>query len=266
VNAVFAATQPAVIAVIREWARATGTPDDTVVRIVAGLSPSIRLARKKGGTMRKGGTRAGGLPDLPPGTNWPRAGTGDEGVPMSMVLQINLAEIAPFDPDKLLPAAGLLSLFYYWDDDGGEDEGRVLYFPAPVATLSRPQWPDDIPDENRYRTYSLEPRAEWTLPNRDNLGEVPEVELETWFDLCDKVSVAQELGNEKTAHRLLGHPDLIQSAHLKEGQVLLLQAGPDYGDKSGMQWGDGGMLYATLTEAELKAGKLDAAKLFLEMG
>jgi uncharacterized protein YwqG len=264
----FADSRQAVVAVIQEWARETKTPDDTVARIVGGLLPSIRLVRKKGSTKKVGGCRAGGLPDLPEGTAWPHSGPRGALIPMSLILQVDLAEVAAFDLNKELPADGLLSLFYYWDDDGGEDQGRVLYFPAPVGTLHRTDAPEDLPEENEYKSYLLEPRGEWTLPHHGNLGldEDAEPELEAWFDLDHRVANAQGLGRERTAHRLLGNPDFIQSSCLKKGQVLLLQAGPDYEDDSGMEWGDGGYLFCTLSAADLKAKKLARATVSLEMG
>lgn len=256
----FAELRPTLLTVLEGWGRDAETPNATVARIGEMMLPSIRLVRKKGAS-KKAGCRAGGLPDLPEGTPWPHS---KGKVPMSLVLQVNLGDLAPFDAESVLPADGLLSLFYYWDDDGGRDEGRVLYFPAPLENLHQPEVPDDLPEENHYKPYALEPRAEWTLPHRENVDA--EIDLDAWFDLEARIAKAQKLDRERTSHRLLGHPDLIQSSSLGKGRVLLVQAGPDYDDNSNMGWGDGGMIYCHLSDSDRKAKRLDRAKLLLEMG
>ena len=52
-------------------------------------------------------SRLAGKPELPLGTDWPRA----EGEPLAFVGQLALAEIAPFDVHSKLPSEGLLSIF-----------------------------------------------------------------------------------------------------------------------------------------------------------
>jgi hypothetical protein len=266
----FADLRENAVAAIRAWGEETGTADATLTRIVESLLPSIRLVPRKGGTSRQGGSRIGGLPDLPAGVPWPlRAparGRSPESPPMSFVLQVNLAEVAELDANKVLPPEGLLTLFYYWDDDAGGDAGRILFFPAPLPELRRPTAPTDLDEEGRYRAFSLEPRAEWTLPDRTNLGVEEEPDLEAWFTLRDAVEEAQGLRERTGVHRLLGHPNWIQSSVLDEGDVLLLQADSDDSeDGPGISWGDGGRVFCTLSEADLRAGKLDRASIIMDM-
>jgi hypothetical protein len=263
VNKLFADNRQRVIATIRAWGNENGLPAGLVTRVIDGLLPSIRLAAKKGDTAQHGGCRAGGLPDLPKGMQWPRVGAGDAGtMPMSLVLQVTLADVASFDVNHLLPADGLLSLFYYWEDSGG-DEGRLVYFSAPVPPLHQRQAPADMPEENCYPARALEPVPEWTLPRFWSLslsrGDAPD--LETWFDLQHRVSDVQGLAKVEGLHRLLGHADLIQSSGLGDGEMLVLQAGSE-----DMEWGDGGMLYSSLSTADLRARRFEAARVWLEMG
>ena len=90
------------------------------------------------------GSRFWGNPDLPKGFEYPtyRDRDGDP-FEYQFICQINLSELAPFDPDKRLPAKGLLSFFakidhYLGHPDGGSglsgyisdtEDVRVLFFP-----------------------------------------------------------------------------------------------------------------------------------------
>jgi uncharacterized protein YwqG len=55
-----------------------------------------------------GASKLGGQPDLPPDTEWPE----HNGQPLGFLAQFNLAEVAPYDVESLLPRTGLLSFFY----------------------------------------------------------------------------------------------------------------------------------------------------------
>src|SRR5438477_1753892 len=55
-----------------------------------------------------GETKLGGCPDLPPSFEWPSY----RDRPQSLIAQINLAEVHPYDVEGLLPESGLLSFFY----------------------------------------------------------------------------------------------------------------------------------------------------------
>lgn len=98
-----------------------------------------------------GVSRFGGAPDLPPGLDWPAW----NGVPLSFVAQINLAELPGFPERGLLPETGLLSFFYA---AGGEPDGTdlseagcsaVRYTPAPEECRPRP-FPEDFPGDSVY--------------------------------------------------------------------------------------------------------------------
>ena len=91
------------------------------------------------------GSRFWGNPDLPVGYGYPSF-EDEDGEPFEyqFVCQINLADIAEFDPEGLLPHKGLLSFFAkidsyigYYDRPGciggavsGSDDVRVMYFPS----------------------------------------------------------------------------------------------------------------------------------------
>jgi len=86
-----------------------------------------------------GCSKAGGLPDLPPGCSWPHY----RGKPLSFVLQINLEDTSRFHHCEDLPNKGLLSFFYnYVYQPWGFDpidrrQWKVLYTQEPERGLKR---------------------------------------------------------------------------------------------------------------------------------
>jgi hypothetical protein len=75
-------------------------------------------------------SRAGGLPDLPAGTPWPMCEEARLGGrwPMLFLLQINLADLAGTLCEGLLPEVGLLTLFFYPEN---EPRGLDLRYTPP---------------------------------------------------------------------------------------------------------------------------------------
>lgn len=59
-----------------------------------------------------GATRFGGEPDLPPDVSWPQ----HDGQPMTFAARIDLDALQGLPAARELPATGLLSFFYTWDD------------------------------------------------------------------------------------------------------------------------------------------------------
>src|SRR5215813_1473995 len=95
---------------IRSGATEFGLSAGVVKTLIAGLKPAVRLSPAPQVKPPVGGTRAGGRPDLPDGVEWPRAQEIDE--PMPFALQVNLADVAAFDVEGVLPKTGLLSFFF----------------------------------------------------------------------------------------------------------------------------------------------------------
>jgi uncharacterized protein YwqG len=262
-----------------------GTPEAVVTAVLVKMLPSIRLVAQPANAadLPLGGCRIGGRPDLPRSMTWPRrsdaagedpeAWEPDLNGPLQFILQVNLAVAAPFDVGHLLPTTGLLSFFYYGDEytDPGDEVAYILL--SRVKGLHRAEIPDDLPVEQRYRSRELRPCVEWTVPSIEDSGvegdhwspDFPHFGF--WRDLEEMVADAQGLENPHRAasviHRLLGHPQLIQSPGLADGTKLLLQADSDASRSgrgkapaTGMMWGDSGRLYYLIGEAALKAQRL----------
>ncbi|WTK84008.1 YwqG family protein [Kribbella sp. NBC_01510] len=104
-------------------------------------------------------SRLGGAPDLPPAITWPR----NDDEPLSFIAQVNLADVAAYDSEGVLPRAGLLSFFYdavtqdAWGfDPADHGSAAVIYTSAHVATEHR-EPPADLADDGVFRALGLRP-------------------------------------------------------------------------------------------------------------
>jgi hypothetical protein len=194
-------------------------------------------------------SRLGGSPDLPDGVPWPVVDAG----PMTFVGQIALAELAPFDPKRLLPASGLLAFFA-----SGYNEGAVVYV-SDTATLATRQPPSPP-------RFGGEPSAQAPACAVSPVGGIslPASLLASGDDdVEDEVEdawreVAEEARDERdTAHRMLGHTYGDVEAP-PEGDLALLAVGSD--PNARLEWGDAGVLYFMISEAALRERRWSEAE------
>lgn len=153
-----------------------------------------------------GASKFGGLPDLPDSFVWPRS---DEGEPLLFLCQFNLAELAPYDRDALLPREGMLYIFYdvmtmpSVPYDGYE--GWAVRYEA-GQELKRRRGPEDVPGYGAYARLELSPTPE--LPFLGS-GLVPREMLEgrEYWDLLGFTDRYAATGSEKANSfcKLLGH-------------------------------------------------------------
>jgi uncharacterized protein YwqG len=208
-----------------------------------------------------GGSHIGGTPDVASPFAWPRS---ERGIPLAFLMQANFAEINTCDIERRLPSAGLLYVFFEWDDDVPvlEEQHRLL-FDEQYSQLVSQEFPSDMNDEARFKKFSLKLHLEWTIPLPDEigLGEFHQNDLdllEFWDQAPEMLEDFQGLGPFwKSKHRFLGNPDFIQSPGLADGSLLFLQMdsdpplGSDNDLRTGMMWGDGGTIYWISDEATL---------------
>lgn len=193
---------------------------------------SICLTIRNNEKYRKGATRFGGRPDVPPDFLWPtflKEGYDEEEkkeVPLSFLAQFNLEELADYDTEQLLPPKGLLSFFYELDSQSWgfspKDKGcaRVFWF-EDTSSLSPLDFPSDL--ENEFRLPMLEIKAgkKKSYPSWADFSEIfPEDDDtdERYFDLCQELEGQDS--EEYACSQLLGWPDVIQGSMFEECDLV----------------------------------------------
>ncbi|MBO0823759.1 MAG: DUF1963 domain-containing protein [Actinobacteria bacterium] len=235
-------------------------------------------------------SRLGGMPDLPATTHWPT----NDGKPLSFIAQVNLAEVAPYDLEAVLPKDGLLSFFYEavaqpWGFDPADHGSAAVLYTPPNAGTERRSHPAGLTSEGVFPSIGLRSRAELTFaPWESFVVEALGMSRDEGFAYADTFGTG-----DQTIHRLLGHPDPVQgdmqlecqlvtnglycgnltgyrdprAAGLRDGAAqwrLLLQV--DSQDEAGMMWGDLGRLYYWMRHSDLLARDWELSWLILQCG
>lgn len=179
-----------------------------------------------------GASKFGGLPDLPDDTKWSRY-RHDRYRNLPFLLQLNLADVHPFDLEGLLPTDGMLYLFCDTQPDEIEDS-RVRYAPAGHGPLRRRELAADLAERRRQidfvaelPEYAMVFTPCWTLPSSEFLTDridLTDTDQQTIDALRE--ALAEGLGGEgaSSGSRLLGWPDNVQGEFLRdEKEIALLQ-------------------------------------------
>jgi hypothetical protein len=254
-------------------------------------SAAIRLAPSRmddGGPL--GMTRLGGLPDLPPGVDWPVV----DGVLLEFVGQFRMADLAPYDEENRLPQSGMLYFFFDgmltgYDRSEARDRRAVLDYDGPLDALERRDEPEH--DHEYFDIFSpcaLEYETVWMLPTEEEIDREdaffpPVVPVLTSLE---EGRLYRELRKRVFAHQLLGHPAEVQGSEMRLGVVTAQDAegyfatdrydNYDHRDElveemarwrllaqfqsdrpTGMDWGCGGMIYFWIREEDLAACRFD---------
>lgn len=223
--------------------------------------PSARLITQKVAQdqIGLGESRVGGVPDLPPGTEWPRwlpkegavdvsgePWSPESPAPLGFIAQIDLRDVPRID--EALPSSGWLYFFYdrYTEPWGFDpaDRGscRILYADCDRSTLLRAEPPADAEPEHVAEPCRVEFAVQLTLPE-----DLEGVEYDTpAFDAYEALREELTGYDGSTFHRLLGHPELIQNP--MELECQLTSNGVDCGSPEG---------YESDRAQELAAGERD---------
>lgn len=173
------------------------------------------------GKLAVGASKFGGRPDVPADFIWPVFETDtreDDQVkerPLAFLAQFDCAQLAPLDPEGLLPKEGVLSFFYElesqrWGYDP-KDAGcaRVFWFEGPLAPA---EFPAEL--EEDFRLPELAAQLSGATDAPDFQDACPALEY-PWtandYRIFDQAR--RELGMDYPANRsqLLGWPDIIQN-------------------------------------------------------
>ncbi|MCI8909701.1 MAG: DUF1963 domain-containing protein [Oscillibacter sp.] len=259
--------------------------------------------------------RFGGAPDVPEGFDWPRfvtdTYTDSEVKPRSLTFlaQFDCAALAPLDRDGLLPREGVLSFFYETVSQrwgyGPEDAGcaRVYWFPNQTA-LRPAEFPADLEEYCRFPALPIQGRAVTEYPGYEEFaGQLDLLKScqrkgQNPWEVFGEFRAAQPDYREVPPpwHRLLGWPDIIQSAiaqecalvsrgyatgrgfqeipeavlretegaFLDEWRLLFqLDSGVPAGDFS-LEFGDSGSIYFYIQKEDLAARRFDRVWLVLQ--
>jgi uncharacterized protein YwqG len=241
--------------------------------------------------LKLGQSRIGGQPDLPPQFQWPRF----DGLGLSFIAQLDLAEIAAQPSVLPLPKEGHLAFFYdsdqrTWGFDQ-EDRGSALivYFSGPASSFVRTEIPDDVSEAGRFNCCSLQYTLDENLPDPWSAYYDPELSEDERELVSDYDEAARDAFGPR--HRLGGHADCVQNPMELDCQLvtndlycgnatgyndprrktldpgafdwrLLLQVDTD--DDAGIMWGDCGRIYYWIRDEDLRAMDFDKCWLILQ--
>lgn len=196
-----------------------------------------------------GASKIGGLPDLPPGVAWPEI----EGMTLSFLAQIRLADLRGLPGAEELPDGGLLVFFYDADGRTNHDADgkwcwpvrhrggtRVLHFEGDPSTFERAEQPEKGPRHEQARVFHPYPvlRCEHermmpplASPFYEVLDDEPHEQ--PWCDKFSRVAATSEDDRERPIHRLLGYISELQGDPYLEAQVYSSGLDFDGWDRNG---------------------------------
>lgn len=177
-----------------------------------------------------GGSKFGGQPHLPKDFQWPMFSTAtydDKQVrerPLSFLMQINLAEIVPYDRDGLLPSTGMLYFFYELDSQrwgfDPEDKGcaRVFYVDVSPETLTALPFPGELGEDFRLPELEIAFSTQPNLPDWEEFAQENAEELD--WETYDQARQQLGVSTPETCSKLLGYADIIQNCMLEECELV----------------------------------------------
>lgn len=253
-------TPPASLAEYEDRLRAVGLGDH-VPALTRLARTSLRLVPDATApAAEQAPLRLGGRPILQADHPWPRR---DDGVPLSLIAQLDLAVLAAAMPppggaaaapgDIGLPDQGTVAFFYdaveqsVWGFDPADVDGWAVV-PGPAGgrgselAASLREFPEDLTEPGRFRPVALAAQPELTVPALGS-HDVEAILGQAWSE-----PYAWVLGDgpDPVTHRFLGHPNPVQGDMQLECQLA----------SHGVAVGDGDYLGLSRT-AELAPGAAD---------
>lgn len=227
---------------------------DDIVKLIK-PAIGIRLHPAYESAIENGASKFGGLPHLPLHISWPTW----EGVPLSFLAQINLAETTALDSEHVLPETGILYFFSdVWQnsdfDINTPGAWRVIYYSGNVSSVGRTPAPDNLALAALYEACSVEYRHELTMPyggihgtrQLRQLGFTEKDEEQYFWEVWSKLGdLYSEEDQPFFYHHLLGWHGTVQTDLQLRSEI----------NSEGLSW-----------DTEIAASKLDAWRLLLQIG
>ena len=224
-----------------------------------------------------GCSKYGGRPDVADDFQWPHDNSGR---PLSLLLQIDCADLAPLDHEGLLPASGHLYFFYELSQmnwDGTDNDVRVIYNDQPSSQLHPLSYPENLDKEYQLKEWPLQFTQCTSIPMIEELDHLTDEPFNE-DDEDERYETFDRLWNESLIGRggigsMLGYAYLIQGPIVDDlsSEVLLLQL-----DSNGEYWreddktphdllfGDDGCIYFYIKREDLLARRFDNIKFALQ--
>lgn len=236
----------------------------------------ISLAQDDNAPLPTGCSKYGGRPDVADDFQWPHD---NSGYPLSLLLQIDCADLAFLDREGLLPTSGHLYFFYELSQmrrDGKKNSVRVIYNDKPSSQLHPLDYPVNLDKHYQLQECRLQfsQRTSFPCPEEvyhlihKRVKTIDNIELEVASDrLEEKYCPGSEgIGN------MLGYAFLIEKPIVKDlsDHVLLLQLdSSEYWEEDDktpheLQFGNGGCIYFYIKREDLLARRFDNIKFALQ--
>ena len=206
---------------------------------------SIKLKISGRETYKRGASRFGGQPDVPPDFVWPTyEGENYENItknrPLSFLVQLNCEELARYDTEHLLPNHGLLSFFYEtdtqcWGYDPQDNGCARVYWFEDISVLSAADFPEDMEEYFRFPMIQIKLSQGISYPCWEDFFAMlcSKKENYTYDTQWDKIKVEWEKFDEiwyeltgtdteepEGRSQLLGWPDVIQNSMYEECDLV----------------------------------------------
>ena len=223
-----------------------------------------------------GCSKLGGRPDVADDFQWPHD---NSGYPLSLLLQIDCAELASLDREGLLPTSGHLYFFYELSEmrrDGKKNSVRVIYNDKPSSQLHPLYYPENLGKHYQLQECRLQFSQRTSFPCLKEVGHLTHKQVKTKENI--ELEVASDRLEEKYCPEsegignMLGYAFLIEKPIVKDlsDHVLLLQLdSSEYWQEEDktphdLQFGNGGCIYFYIKREDLLARRFDSITFALQ--
>ena len=236
----------------------------------------ISFANNCNAPLPAGCSKYGGRPDVPADFQWPHD---NNGYPLSLLLQIDCADLASLDREGLLPTSGQLYFFYELSEmrrDGKKNSVRVIYNDKPSSQLHPLDYPENLGKHYQLQECRLQFSQRTSFPDLKEVGHLTHKRVKTKENI--EFEVASDRLEEKYCPEsegignMLGYAFLIEKPIVKDlsDHVLLLQLdSSEYWQEEDttphdLQFGNGGCIYFYIKREDLLARRFDSITFALQ--
>lgn len=179
---------------------------------------------------KRGGTRFGGVPDVPEDFEWPffesEAWCDDEVKPrpLAFLAQFDCAELGRYDTEGLLPGTGVLSFFYEvesqrWGFDPKDAGCARVYWFEDAAALRPARVPEALSGDARFPALRIYAKSALSLPDGEDFDLQGGLGQDGW-DEFEEERVLLGCERAESCSKLLGWPDVIQNNMTAECELV----------------------------------------------